>query len=88
MSDEAGLVLSHAELVQLTGYERPHEQLQELQRRGYHRAHRNRLGNVVLTRAHFEAVERGAASGWLEHEVEAWLALRVAARPASQPTPA
>lgn len=33
-------------------------------------------------------VKLGAASGWLEHEVEAWLALRVAARPASQPTPA
>lgn len=53
------LLLSPAELLELTGYERPHEQLQELLRRGYHRAHRNRLGTVVLTRAHFEAVERG-----------------------------
>ncbi len=35
-----------------------------------------------------QPVKLGAASGWLEHEVEAWLALRVAARPASQPTPA
>lgn len=57
--DAAGLLLTPAELEQLTGYERPHEQLQELLRRGYHRAHRNRLGTVVLTRVHFEAVERG-----------------------------
>lgn len=58
---EPGLQLSHEELVSLTGYARAHEQLAELLSRGYHRAHRNRLGHVVLTRAHFDAVERGSA---------------------------
>ncbi len=62
MIDPQALILSEAELVALTGYRRPHEQLAELLRRGYHRAHRNRLGDVVLTRAHYEAVERGAAA--------------------------
>lgn len=61
MTEAQALILTQAELVALTGYRRPHEQLAELLRRGYHRAHRNRLGEVVLTRAHYDAVERGAA---------------------------
>ena len=56
------LLLSETELSRLTGYRRPHEQLAELHRRGFHRAHRDRLGRVVLTRAHYDAVERGEIS--------------------------
>jgi len=54
------LTLSPDELRELTGYTRAAEQLAELHRRGFSRAWRNRLGDVVLERAHFEAVSRGA----------------------------
>lgn len=50
------LILSEAELLELTGYKQPAAQLAELQRRGFHRAYRNRLGRVTLERAHYEAV--------------------------------
>jgi len=56
----ADLVLSESELEQLTGYRRAAEQLQELHRRGFHRAYRNRLGRVTLERAHYDAVVTGA----------------------------
>jgi hypothetical protein len=52
------LVLSPDELVRLTGYRRAHEQLRELHSQGFTRARRNRLGEVVLERAHYDAVER------------------------------
>ena len=45
----------------------------------------------IKARTFPQPVRLGGDAGpgdWLEHEVEAWLALRVAARPASQPTPA
>jgi len=54
------LVLSHDELVALTGYRRAHEQLAELLRQGFYRARRNRLGEVVLERTHYDAVCAGA----------------------------
>lgn len=54
------LTLSEAELIELTGYRRPSEQLAELHRRGFHRAYRNRLGRVTLERAHYDAVAAGA----------------------------
>jgi hypothetical protein len=54
------LTLSPEELRELTGYARAAEQLAELHRRGFSRAYRNRLGEVVLERAHFEAVCSGA----------------------------
>lgn len=50
------LLLSDAELVALTGYQRQAEQLVELQRQGFSRARRDRAGRVVLERAHYEAV--------------------------------
>lgn len=59
---ETAFFLSEAEIERLTGYRRPHEQLAELHRRGFHRAHRDRLGRVALTRAHYDAVERGEVS--------------------------
>lgn len=53
------LKLSEQELRDLTGYSRQAEQLAELHKLGFARAHRNRLGEVVLTRAHYDAVESG-----------------------------
>ncbi len=56
------IALTRSELQRITGYRRPAEQLVELHRRGFHRAHRDRSGQVVLERAHYEAVCRGASS--------------------------
>lgn len=53
------LLLSAAEVEALTGYLRPCDQLRDLQRQGFHRARRNRLGAVVLERAHYDAVCAG-----------------------------
>lgn len=56
------LVLSLDELQALTGYKRPAEQLAELRRQGFWRARRSILGPVILERAHFDAVSRGAVA--------------------------
>lgn len=56
--DADALLLSDTELVALTGYRRAAEQLVWLHAHGFHRAERNRLGKVTLTRAHYDAVER------------------------------
>lgn len=53
------LVLTAEELVELTGYHQPAKQLEELLRQGFSRARRDRLGRVVLERAHYDAVARG-----------------------------
>jgi hypothetical protein len=50
------LLLSEPELIRLTGYKRAAEQLEELKRQGFYRARRNRLGELVLERAHYDAV--------------------------------
>ena len=52
------IIFSKDELVTLTGYKLPAHQLEVLHRRGFYRACIGRHG-VVLTRAHFEAVEHG-----------------------------
>lgn len=57
----ASLILDQTELEQLTGYRQPSRQLAELHRQGFVRARRNRLGEVVLERGHFEAVQASAA---------------------------
>jgi hypothetical protein len=51
--------LSDAELVELTEYEQPTKQLQELHRQGFYRARIGRTGRVILERAHYDAVARG-----------------------------
>lgn len=62
MSDS--IVLSAAELVRLTGYRRPGDQLAELLRRGFNRARRSRCtGDVILERAHYDAVCAGGLRG-------------------------
>lgn len=53
------LILTPDELVALTGYRRPSDQLRELQRRGFGRARIGATGSVILERAHYEAVCRG-----------------------------
>lgn len=53
------LLLSEDELEALTGYRRAAEQLAELHRQGFSRARRDRLGRVVLERAHYDAVCAG-----------------------------
>lgn len=54
------LRLSAAELEQLTAYRQPAAQLAELHRQGFTRARLDRLGRVVLERAHYHAVCAGA----------------------------
>ena len=56
------LTLSPDELVELTGYRSKAKQLEELQRRGFHRARRGASGRVVLERDHYHAVCSGTAA--------------------------
>lgn len=56
----SSITLTAAELVEVTGYRRAAEQLAELQRRGFVRARKSRLGDVILERAHYDAVCSGA----------------------------
>lgn len=53
------LTLTPAELVTLTGYQRPGDQLRALHEHGFVRARLGRLGDVILERAHYDAVCRG-----------------------------
>lgn len=57
---EPPIVLTDRELIALTGYKRRALQLAELHRQGFHRARLGTLGNVILERAHYEAVCGGA----------------------------
>jgi hypothetical protein len=54
----AGLTLDDTELLELTGYRRPSDQLRFLLERGFHRATIHR-GRVLLERTHYDAVTRG-----------------------------
>ena len=55
-------ILEPAELVRLTGYKRPADQLVELHRQGFYRARRSPSdGTVILERPHYDAVCSGAA---------------------------
>jgi hypothetical protein len=59
VASSSSLVLDKSELEALTGYKIATKQLAVLQRRGFTRAFINRLGDLVLERAHYEAVCRG-----------------------------
>jgi hypothetical protein len=65
MQVDAGLtalILSDAELRQLTGYAMAGRQLDELHRQGFWRARRSRVsGAVILERWHYQAVCAGGA---------------------------
>jgi|1185.fasta_scaffold1597203_2 hypothetical protein len=55
-----GVVLSDAEIRAITGRARAGDQLVELHRQGFYRARRSKVkGEVILERAHFEAVCAG-----------------------------
>jgi hypothetical protein len=57
---QPAITLTLAELVLITGYQRAGDQVRELHRQGYSRARRSpTTGDVILERAHFEAVCRG-----------------------------
>lgn len=64
MEDAVNLTLTPGELRQVTGgRKQPRRQLEELHRRGYWRAYMGVDGQVVLDRAHYEAVCAGALPG-------------------------
>jgi Domain of unknown function (DUF4224) len=56
----SSIILTHSELVAITGYKLPRKQLEELHRRGFIRARLGRVG-VILERGHYDAVVSGAA---------------------------
>lgn len=54
------LRLTRQEIEELTGYSQPMKQLKALHERGFWRAVLDQGGHVLITRAHYEAVEAGA----------------------------
>lgn len=54
--------LTAQEVSTLTGYAQPARQLEELKRQGFYRARLDRFGQVVLERAHYDAVCAGSAN--------------------------
>ena len=55
-------ILEPDELIRLTGYRRPADQLGELLRQGFYRARRSPSdGSVILERPHYDAVCQGAS---------------------------
>ncbi len=53
------IILSSDELAGVTGYRTPKRQLDELHRQGFYRARISAAGNVILERAHYDAVCAG-----------------------------
>jgi hypothetical protein len=83
--ERQSLNLSPEELVEITnGLTQPHAQLRELHRRGFVRASRPRGGAVVLSRAHYLAVEQsrpapevhGIPAGGVVADLQAWASKR------------
>ena len=57
------ILLTRAELVALTGYQRAGDQVAELQRQGFGRARRSpTTGDVILERSHYLAVSAGTTA--------------------------
>lgn len=54
------IILTSEEVAEVTGYRRPKRQLAELHRQGFYRARIGPTGNVIVERAHCEAVSAGA----------------------------
>lgn len=71
------LTLSESELVELTGYKIPSMQLDVLRKRGFYRAYIGR-SCVILTRAHFNAVENGTDAAPAPRKVARLTNLRAA----------
>lgn len=53
------IILTSDELAGVTGYRTPRRQLEELHRQGFYRARIAVTGNVILERAHYDAVCAG-----------------------------
>lgn len=53
------IILTSEELAGVTGYRTPRRQLEELHRQGFYRARISATGNVILERAHYDAVCAG-----------------------------
>lgn len=53
------IILTSEELAGVTGYRTPKRQLEELHRQGFYRARISATGNVILERAHYDAVCAG-----------------------------
>lgn len=53
------IILTSEELAGVTGYRTPKRQLEELHRQGFYRARIAVTGNVILERAHYDAVCAG-----------------------------
>lgn len=57
------IILTSEELAGVTGYRTPKRQLEELHRQGFYRARISATtGNVILERAHYDAVCAGEKS--------------------------
>lgn len=54
------IILDADELERVTGYKTPKRQVKELRRQGFYRARIAVTGNVILERAHYDAVCAGA----------------------------
>ena len=54
------IILTSDELDRVTGYRTPKRQMQELHRQGFYRARIGATGNLILERAHYDAVCAGA----------------------------
>jgi hypothetical protein len=63
--ESAGIVLSDDEILAITGYRRPADQLKRLHEMGFERAFIAKVGRkrVILDRAHHDAVTRGQYGG-------------------------
>lgn len=61
-AERPSITLEPDELRRITGYARPSDQVTELLKQGFYRARRARDGSVVLERAHYDAVCRGASA--------------------------
>ncbi len=53
------IILTNDELAGVTGYRTSKRQLSELHRQGFYRARISATGNVILERAHYDAVCAG-----------------------------
>lgn len=56
------IILTSDELASVTSYRTPKRQLAELHRQGFYRARIAATGNVILERAHYDAVCAGEKS--------------------------
>ena len=56
------IILDADELERVTGYKTPKRQEKELHRQGFYRARISATGNVILERAHYDAVCAGEKS--------------------------